>query len=181
MEAMINDLVALFTDSNAVVNVSAIIMALIYIAREVGVVLIRRKLNIKDVQVDELKEVILLQGEQIGTLTAEMKSSRNATKLLSAMILNGFQGSKIPAEYKDLLTKNWSAIDNLLDDASIQVLPQLLEKAEEVKETFFDKAKELVGDSEVLETIIDEAEEFVDKVIEEAPSYLEELLVKDEA
>lgn len=176
MDQVIQEIINLFSESNAVVNVSSIFMVIVYIAREVGTVYIRRKLNIKDVQIDELKGLILHQNEVIGELTAEVKSVRNGTKLLSGLVFDAFNSSKLSPDAKQLLAKNWSAIDNLMEDVAVQVTPIVIEEAKEVKENIFEKLEEIVDGKEGLEVIVDAAEDLADVIIEKAPSALEELL-----
>lgn len=170
------NIIDLFTETTAVANVSALIAVGVYIAREIGSTWLRKKLNIKDVQIKELENKIIEQDNTIRELNNGVKIMSAATKHLSSMMYTGLINSKLPAESKNLIAKEWSAVDNLLEDVSVVAGDALQDFAEEGSKKIFEKVHELVEDNEILKAGVEAVEEFVDEAIDEIPNFIKETL-----
>ena len=168
-EELINEILALFTDSFAVTNASSLLMVIIYIASNVGTVLIRKKLGIKDVQVDAVNNNVIEGNGEIKELRKEVGTLTTAIGLLGDMFYQTLIGSKIAPENKMAAATSWAQIKNLLEDVTVAVAPEVLEE--------IDKAiEEATEDNPLLQTVVDIGKEVIEEVIEQAPTYVEGLI-----
>lgn len=171
-------LMQLLNDSGIVANLSAVTAVAVYIVREVGFAALRRKLNIKDVEINEVNNTVTnLQGE-VAELTKAVKVGLQGQRYMSNMFFNAFQNSKLPQQVKDSIRDNWSHVDNLMEDAAVAVTPIIVEIADDAKEKLFDKVSEMVQGNEFLEKAVEMAEDAVDDAVEDAPDFISKVLEK---
>lgn len=147
----------------------------IVIVREIGISALRKTLNKKEIEINELNNTIIKQDGQILEMRKSQAAIVEGIGVLGAMFNKAFQNSNMKDDPKTEIAILYGQLDPLIKAAAVIGVDAVMDKVKEGADAIVEQlpegaAQEVAG--ALIDTVIEGAEDLVSQV----PEYLKDVV-----